>query len=586
MQISNLHRIVRSHLDSFADEHGVKHEPEDQQFEKFCNFCFINPKISGSPDIDEITTGENDDGVDGLALIVNEELVQNEAEAIAVMNRERRMNDVDVAFTQAKRSDSLDLGDFLKFKDSVIRFVSSQNYSAKSELQCDVRAAFDVALDKATKIRGGKPGLFAYYIFTGVYEHPEAFESAKAEFYSILNDTGYFARIEIKIIGRDELVKAWVDSYSGIEATLHMHSYAGLPLIAGIAESYLAVVRANEFVDKILKSDDGTIRAQIFEDNVRHYLGADNSVNRSIADTLARPGAKTRFPVLNNGVTIVSPNVVVQTNRLFITNFQIVNGCQTSHVLFENRAELTDDVMMTLKVVETGDEDVFGELVEATNSQSEIKKSQFLSLSPIARRVESYFNTYEGREGRLYFERRDRQYVGRGVPALRILDLDAVARAVCAMYLRRPDLSYKYPQQMYDTLGETIFNEQNKEIIFYSSALVLYRIHVLTSGSHVTSNARKFKWHVLPIVASLLAGTSVPALNSRKIEAYAKKIIEVFQTQSDRINNTLTSAVDLIISSSNTSSEKLRRQGALDEILSLLPNTDRTNVVRRRAKII
>lgn len=570
MSAPTLHRIIKSHLDSFATERGLLHEPEDQQFEKFCNFCLLDPRLSGSPDVDDVTTGKDDDGMDGVALIINEELAQNKEDAEAVLNRDRRTNDVDIFFIQSKRSDSLDLGDFLKFTSSILGFVKDQNYAPSSELQRDVREAFNVAINSVSKIRGGKPGFSACYIYTGTYEAPAPFEKAKSAFVAQLNATGYFSRVEIRILGRDELVQAWVDTYSGIEATMFMHASAGLPQINGIAESYLAVVRANEFVDKILKNPDGTIRSQIFEDNVRHYLGSDNSVNQSIANTLSKPGSKTRFPVLNNGVTIVSPDVVIQTNRLYIANFQIVNGCQTSHVLFENRELLTDDVMVTLKVVETDDEDVFGELVEATNSQSEIKKSQFLSLSPIARRVEAYFNTYEGREGRLYFERRDRQYVGRGIPALRILDLDAVARAVCAMYLHRPDLAYKYPQQMYDSLGESIFNDHNKEVIYYSSALVLYRIHVLTSGSHITSNARKFKWHVLPVVASILAGTAVPPLNSRKVESFAKKIIDVFQVQSERINDALTEAVDLVVRSGNTTSEKLKRQGALDEILALL----------------
>jgi hypothetical protein len=570
MSAPTLHRIIKSHLESFAAERGLQHEPEELQFEKFCNFCLLDSRLSGSPDVDDVTTGKDDDGMDGVALIMNEELAQSREDAEAVLNRDRRTNDADIFFIQSKRSDSLDLGDFLKFTRSIIAFVKDEDYDPPSELQRDVRAAFNIAINSVSKIRGGKPGLSAYYVYTGTYEAPTPFEKAKGAFIAELNATGYFSRVEIKIVGRDELVQAWVNTYSGIEATLHMHASAGLPLIEGIAESYLAVVRANEFVDKVLKNPDGTIRSQIFEDNVRHYLGSDNPVNQSIANTLNKPGTKTRFPVLNNGVTIVSPDVVIQTNRLYITNFQIVNGCQTSHVLFENRESLTDDVMVTLKVVETDDEDVFGELVEATNSQSEIKKSQFLSLSPIARRVEAYFNTYEGREGRLYFERRDRQYVGRGVPALRILDLDAVARAVCAMYLRRPDLAYKYPQQMYDSLGELIFDEHNKELIYYSSALVLYRIHVLTSGSHITSNARKFKWHVLPIAASILAGKVVPPLNSRKVEAFAKKVVDVFQVQSERINETLTEAVDLIVRSGNTSSEKLKRQGALDEILALL----------------
>lgn len=562
-----MHRIVKSHLASFAKDFGYESDEEDVVFEKFANCCFLDPKVAGKIDIDDVTTDTDDDGIDGVALVINEDLVQSSSDATAVFSKDRRNNDVEIAFLQAKRSESFDLGDFLKFKDAILRFLNETPYEVESDLQKDVRAAFDVALDNAPRIREGKPTLSAYFVTTGVYSEQKAFERAKSELRAQLTSLGYFSRVEIRLLGREELIKAWVESYSGTEATLLMHSHAGLPQLKGIAESYLAVVRAREFVSEILTGEDGAIRGSIFEDNVRHFLGTDNPVNRSISETIGDSEACTRFPVLNNGVTLVSPDVVVQTNRLFIKNFQIVNGCQTSHVLFENRELLSDDVMVTLKIVETDDEDVFGELVRATNSQSAIKESQFLSLSPKARNVEAYFNTFEGQEGRLYFERRDRQYVGRGVPALRVIDLDAAARAVCAMYLRRPDLAFKYPTQMYEEFGGRLFAEDNKDVIFYSSALVLYRIHLLTSSSAIPSAARKYKWHVLPLVASILAGSTVPNLNSKRIDAYAKKIVDVFQVQNEKINEILTRATEAITSLEDLTNDRLKRQTILDELV-------------------
>jgi hypothetical protein len=561
-----MHRIVKSHLDSFIKEHGFLNDDEPTQFEKFCNYCFLHQRISSKLDLDDVTTLSDDDGMDGVALIVNEDLVQSKEDADVIFGKDRRNNDVDICFVQAKRSDNFDLGDFLKFKDSILRFLSQTPYAVLSSLQKDVRAAFDVAIDNAPKIRGGKPSLYAYFITTGVYTEQSAFEVARREMISQVDSMGLFSKIDIKILGRDELVKAWVDSYSGVEATLLMHSHAGLPQLSGIAESYLAVVKAKDFIQYILSGPDGAIRGQIFEDNVRHYLGSENPVNRSIGDTLSQIETSSRFPVLNNGVTIVSPDVVVQTNRLFIKNFQIVNGCQTSHVLFDNKDKINDDVMVTLKVVETDDEDVFGELVRATNSQSAIPESQFLSLSPIARKVEAYFNTFEGQEGRLYFERRDRQYVGKGIPTLRIVDLDAAARAVCAMYLQRPDLAFKYPKQMYEVLGQQIFDEQNREIIYYSSALVLYRIHLLSSSGVIAGAVRKYKWHILALVGALISGKSVPQLNSKKIDVFAQKIINVFQVQNDKINDTLSRAEALIAGLGEMSNDRMRRQGTLDEL--------------------
>src|SRR5690606_28438435 len=63
-------------------------------------------------------------------------------------------------------------------------------------------------------------------------------------------------------------------------------------------------------------------------------------------------------------------------------------------------------------------EDVFSDLVRATNSQTKVDETQFISLRPIVKRIESYFNTYKGQDGRIFFERRERQYIGKDVPSI------------------------------------------------------------------------------------------------------------------------------------------------------------------------
>ncbi|MFU0117155.1 AIPR family protein, partial [Salmonella enterica] len=82
-----------------------------------------------------------------------------------------------------------------------------------------------------------------------------------------------------------------------------------------------------------------------------------------------------------------------------------------------------DTMMVNLKVVETLNEDVFSELVRATNSQTKVDETQFYSLRPIIKKVEAYFDTYEGQDGRLYLERRERQFIGRDIPAVRVFSV-------------------------------------------------------------------------------------------------------------------------------------------------------------------
>jgi hypothetical protein len=83
-----------------------------------------------------------------------------------------------------------------------------------------------------------------------------------------------------------------------------MFSNAPLPVISGIEEAYLVVAKAKDIVQNLLVTDDGSLRTQVFEENVRSFLGPENPVNESIADTIKDQESSTRFPVLNNGITI------------------------------------------------------------------------------------------------------------------------------------------------------------------------------------------------------------------------------------------------------------------------------------------
>lgn len=563
-----MNRIVQSHMQGFVTDHALEQDSEATQFEKFTNHALLTSKIAATFDLDEVTTAEDDDGMDGVALIINEEHIVSAEDSELVFSHDRRNNDVEIVFIQAKRSEKFDLGDFLKFKESVLRFLNQNPYEAESDIQQDARKAFDVTILNVPKVRNGQPDAAVYYVTTGQWDAPDAIDSAGKEMVTQLNDLGLFKDIEVKFIGREELVAAWVASYSGVETSLPMNSYASLPEIAGIEESYLVTAKAKDYVRQLLMAEDGTIRGQLFEENVRHFLGSDNVVNTQIRETLLSHESRTRFPVLNNGVTIVSPDVQVQGPTLHIRNFQIVNGCQTSHVLYENYDSLDDEITIALKVVETTDEDVFSELVRATNSQSKIEETQFLSLSPITKSVEAYFNTFDGQEGRLYFERRDKQYVGKGIPAIRVVSLHNAAKGVCAMFLGRPDLSFKFPKKMYEEFGDRIFHESNKEAIFYASALALYRFHLLTSNNTLPYNMRRFKWHVLPLVALIVTGNEPPKLNSKAMLSYCDQIINILHKHSDTATNVFKRAIDAIEALGEISNNRLKRQAVLDELIA------------------
>jgi hypothetical protein len=73
---------------------------------------------------------------------------------------------------------------------------------------------------------------------------------------------------------------------------------------------------------------------QIFEKNVRRFLGSRGRVNNKAIQTTLRE-APERFGLYNNGITIVAAEYSVNEDQITLVEPYIVNGCQTSRTLWE-----------------------------------------------------------------------------------------------------------------------------------------------------------------------------------------------------------------------------------------------------------
>lgn len=105
----------------------------------------------------------------------------------------------------------------------------------------------------------------------------------------------------------------------------------------------------------MLDEEDNLV--SVFEDNVRDFQGTNNDVNNGIEKTLKNEDSDL-FSVLNNGVTIVASSISTTGDNFTIRDYQIVNGCQTSNVLFNNRkGDYINNVNIPIKIIATDDDE-------------------------------------------------------------------------------------------------------------------------------------------------------------------------------------------------------------------------------------
>jgi hypothetical protein len=210
-------------------------------------------------------------------------------------------------------------------------------------------------------------------------------------------------------------------------------------------EGYLSLVRLHDFYN-FIKGDDGELIERIFDDNVRGFQ-LDTRVNESIHDSLTRSSEKPEFWLLNNGITILSPEAESKGGKTFrIVDPQIVNGLQTSRQIFDyfkagEKIPEQDNRRIVVRVIENSDEKTREEIIRATNNQNPMPAEALYTTFRIHKQLELFFES----KG-LYYERRKGYWRDKRKPISKIVSALSIVQAVVAIVMGAPDVARGRPR--------------------------------------------------------------------------------------------------------------------------------------------
>lgn len=213
-----------------------------------------------------------------------------------------------------------------------------------------------------------------------------------------------FLRAEqsLAVVGRSVLTSTFVSDARDILATgPATFDVSGLPVSKYVVDArtrvLIAPIKARELV-----SLQGIADQSVFAFNVRGPLGA-TQVNRDIVKSIKEPTTHKLFPLFHNGITVISGDVVDTDEKITIENYHVVNGCQSLSALYENRADITDDLRVLTKILQM---DIYSPLpamvTRYSNNQNGVKPRDFKSNSPIQIRLQNEFRQHYG--GQYTFE--------------------------------------------------------------------------------------------------------------------------------------------------------------------------------------
>ena len=207
-----------------------------------------------------------------------------------------------------------------------------------------------------------------------------------------------------------------------------------------------------------LSATDGHLRRNIFDWNVRDFQGGVE-VNREIRASLQDPDAP-EFWWLNNGVTIICSRVTITEKTYTLDDVQIVNGLQTSFMIFEALRDVAEDNpafdrTLLVRILRTEDPVIRDRVIRATNRQTSVPEASLRATDDTQRNIEAYFLSHDW-----YYDRRKNHYRNMDKPKDRIIGIPFLAQAVMAVGLSRPNDSRARPTSLLktDTNYETIFS--------------------------------------------------------------------------------------------------------------------------------
>ncbi|RAO18646.1 AIPR family protein [Micromonospora noduli] len=211
------------------------------------------------------------------------------------------------------------------------------------------------------------------------------------------------------------------------------------------SSSYVGIATIRDYLS-FIRNEGGGIREEFFESNVRDYEG-DNIVNEAIGDTLAHHD-DLEFWWLNNGVTILGDEVGSPQQIMTIKRPLIVNGLQTSHVLYRAVQEgwLADERLdngIVVRVIESTDEETRDRVIAGTNRQTRVSGPALYATQQRQRDIERFLLVHSW-----YYERRKNRYKNQEKPVKRRVTMNLLAQAMITLVLGQPDTARARPSTL------------------------------------------------------------------------------------------------------------------------------------------
>lgn len=539
-----MNQVISSFLSEHIKEYGLEQEQEEVAFEHFINRCIVTKYTVERFNPSDVMIEMGEIGIDGIAIVINKQVVTSLEEAKLIYAQNPSVI-VEFIFIQAKRSEHFDGGDMSVFSKGVRHFFESEAERPFTNEKIEELISIKEYVYSESINHDKRPSLLLFYVCCGNWNQDNNLSNTIAQDTKLFQNTGDFEEVFYRAIDREGIINLFKEMRRKIQKSFIMEKRLPFYDMEGIKEAYFGLVKCKDIAE-ILSDESGRLFSNIFEDNVRDFQGY-NPVNTEIQKTI-HSDRQQRFAVLNNGIIIVAKDIKTEGDRIRIFDYQIINGCQSSRVLFDNVTSLNDNSYVLTKIIQVENEDVLDEIVYTSNRQTEVKYEAFTSANKFHKYLQEYYNSVE-ESYRLYYERRSKQYdMEPNINKNKIVSLAAQTKTYVAMFLNEPHSTHRYYGEILRAYQKRIYGQSDYPEPYFVSAYVYYMVDVLFKKNKIKRTLGSFKYHICYAIKILLCGNRVVQGNSRDIRKMAEHIMKVTKDEDVfmRLINTVCSCIEKI----------------------------------------
>jgi hypothetical protein len=520
-------RITNSMLRQFVTVNKLENLKESKQFEHFTAYLSVRRYYGKQFDTSDVITGNGGDTViDAFAVLINGQLI-TDIDELGDFDEGGYM-DVEFLFVQAERSAGFESSKIGDFGDGVRDFFREEPRFARNEKITQAAAIASAIYDRSSQLKAS-PTCRLEYMTTGKWVDDAHLLARMQIVKEDLESTNLFSAVEFVPSGADQLHSLYRQAQNEIERVFTFVNKGTLPQLPNVQESHIGYLPAKDFLH-LITDETGELIRVLFVENPRDWLEY-NPINTDIKETL-ETDKKARFVLMNNGITIIASSLRSTGLKFTMGGYSIVNGCQTSHVLFDCQQSIDDTVFIPIRLIATTDEDVINDIITATNRQTEVKEEQFFALRKFSKRLEAFFKTYKEPHD-IYCERRSFQFSRTTVDKLRIVSLNSIIKAFASMFLDEPHRTTKHYKALKnmvgakkDSVGAKIFVDTHRLEPYYVASFALYRIEAAFKSGKLDAKYKTTRYHLLLALRWLITRQEQPDISANKMEDFCQTIAE------------------------------------------------------------